>query len=370
MKPNESSVWSPFRGKSRIFIRLLCLWTVLCACLSLVFACQPRPPAPSERSAATGEYIVHEIQSGETLSEIAVRYYGTYQKYPTVEAIMDFNQISDARVLKSGERIRIPILVIDGVKIPSAASRSAPPPAPEASESDFQAGVRQLNAGNPAEAVPLLEKAFKGNPEDGEHRRYLGMALFQKAIQDYENGRLKTAQSGFMQVLRMKGDCIECTAYLKKIEQSAETRFDQGVKWFQKLKFDAAADAFELVWEILPEHPELNAYLFKTYFEISVDRFKSYQLTGEPTHLRNARESIKKARRFGKSCGGCADYEEAHKKNLYNQGIKHFTEKDGKGLAEAIRLWEQVQFIDPDYKEVRRNLNEAHNLLQKLKELG
>lgn len=342
-------------------------------CVGAIVGCQPmtRPdPTSSEQPAFAGGHVVHVIQPGETLSEIAVQYYGTYQKYPTVEAIMAYNRIGDARILKSGERIKIPFLIIDGTKMPKASHQGESPSPVKPEKSALQSAIRYLDAGDHAKAIPLFEKAVRENPEDEAGRRYLNMARFQKAIQDYEAGNLKAAQSGFRKVREQKTDCIECVAYLKRIDQRGESLFSQGVRSFQKQRFVQAAGTFETVREILPAHPELNEYLFKCYFEIGVDRFKTYQTSRSAADLRAAREYLEKSRQTRKSCDGCAEYEEAHKRNLYNQGIKNFTEKDSKGLTNAVKSWERVQFIDPDYKEVRKNLEEARNLLKKLKELG
>ena len=66
-----------------------------------------------QRQPAGGQdYVVHQIQSGESISRLAVKYYGDYRKY---NYIVMFNDMSDATQVRVGQQIKIP--VIQGVTI-------------------------------------------------------------------------------------------------------------------------------------------------------------------------------------------------------------------------------------------------------------
>jgi tetratricopeptide (TPR) repeat protein len=64
------------------------------------------------RTQATREYITHQIAPGESISKLALKYYGDYKQY---HHIANFNDMSDATQVRVGQRVMIP--VIDGVSI-------------------------------------------------------------------------------------------------------------------------------------------------------------------------------------------------------------------------------------------------------------
>lgn len=57
--------------------------------------------------AMTGELTVHTLKKGETITRLALRYYGTKKLWPY---IVKYNNIKDAGKLQEGARIRIPVL--------------------------------------------------------------------------------------------------------------------------------------------------------------------------------------------------------------------------------------------------------------------
>ncbi len=60
----------------------------------------------------TQGFITHEIAPGESISKLALKYYGDYKKY---HHIVNFNKMSDATQVRVGQRVMVP--VIDGVTI-------------------------------------------------------------------------------------------------------------------------------------------------------------------------------------------------------------------------------------------------------------
>ena len=74
------------------------------------------------------KFITHEIAPGESISKLALKYYGDYKKY---HHIANFNNMTDATQVRVGQRIMVP--VIDGVTIDDliriSTGSSAQPPA-------------------------------------------------------------------------------------------------------------------------------------------------------------------------------------------------------------------------------------------------
>ena len=63
------------------------------------------PSLPSTPSAPAGTYDVYTVRSGDSLAQIAVKFYGNAKLYTE---IMKFNNITDPTLLRVGQRLRIP----------------------------------------------------------------------------------------------------------------------------------------------------------------------------------------------------------------------------------------------------------------------
>ena len=59
----------------------------------------------SRKRLKSRRFIVHEIKAGESLSKIAKRYYGDYQKFPIIAR---FNDLTDATEVEIGQKVKIP----------------------------------------------------------------------------------------------------------------------------------------------------------------------------------------------------------------------------------------------------------------------
>jgi len=62
------------------------------------------PARRTEPQAASAREIEHTVGEGETLGEIAKRYFGRYDKW---KAIAEWNGISDPRKIRAGQKLRI-----------------------------------------------------------------------------------------------------------------------------------------------------------------------------------------------------------------------------------------------------------------------
>ena len=59
-------------------------------------------PVPTEPPATGDDYIIHKVQSGETVSSIATKY------NTTVQAIVEANNLASASVIRVGQELKIP----------------------------------------------------------------------------------------------------------------------------------------------------------------------------------------------------------------------------------------------------------------------
>jgi tetratricopeptide (TPR) repeat protein len=74
--------------------------------------------------------------------------------------------------------------------------------------------------------------------------------------------------------------------------------------------------------------------------------------------------------KYDKNCDKCEKNirksEDAYKEVHYNKGLAYFGDQK---LPEAISEWETVSELDPEYKDVKKNLTKAKNLNERLESI-
>jgi tetratricopeptide (TPR) repeat protein len=329
-----------------------------------------------------GAAKVHVVRSGETLSEIAMTYYGTYKKFGTLEALKSANNIRDAQEIRVGQRLRIPSVRVDGRWMPRGSRPAAPRPAATAtrpepapatvappSNGDHARGLEALREEDYDRAVSALDRARRADPNDSQVRRDLATARYQQAVRNYAADDLVAARAEFERVLVLRPDCQECRAYLGEIDERAEELLETGRKRYEAGRFEQAASTLERAVRLSPGRQPALEYRFRAYFELALERFVRFQDSGRTSDRTAAEAARTSARRAGRNCGPCQDYAESVKKRLYNDGIRRFTEQGSEQMEKAIRVWEQVRFVDPNYRDVAENIQQAEGLLKKLREI-
>jgi tetratricopeptide (TPR) repeat protein len=329
-----------------------------------------------------GRGRIHTVAPGETLSEIAMAYYGTFKTFGTLDALKSANGIRNAQEIRVGQRLRIPPVKVDGRWMPQGAgpARSSTrrrPAAPPAVSPEIDPGTGNAHArGNAAlaqgrydEAVSRLQRAHREAPGDREVRRDLATALYQQAVGDYEAGELVAARNGFERALQFRPDCQECRAYLAEIDDRAAALLTEGRNRYAAGRYAEAAALLERVLRLDPDRTLAAEYRFRAHFDRALERFARHQEGGRAADRDAARSALTAARRADDGCAPCREYAESVKKRLYNEGIRFFTEKGSEQMERAIRVWERVQFVDADYRDVAGNIAQARRLLEKLRDI-
>jgi tetratricopeptide (TPR) repeat protein len=84
----------------------------------------------------------------------------------------------------------------------------------------------------------------------------------------------------------------------------------------------------------------------------------------------SARSQFEKSLRYNYDCDECQDYikkcENLYMEAHYRMGMQYYGKEQ---LVEAMREWELVQLMDPNYKKVDRLINKAKTILKKLEEI-
>lgn len=249
-------------------------------------------------------YIVHEIRPGDTLANLAKRYYGDYQKF---SIIAKYNYITDANKVKVGKKIKVP--EIEGI--------------------EFLAGANDIKTEEQVISDPRLSD-------------------LEASLTEIENGESETE----IQTVKEKpaGDQI---AFYR----------DLGRELFRNERYHEALDEFKKVLNIFPEDEVAFDYSYRSHFQIAQD------LLDREVYL-SARDHFRESLRYNEDCEGCRrnikKSENLYKEDHYKKGMQYYGNEQ---LRNALREWELVMTVDPNYKKVDYLINKAKTILKKLEEI-
>lgn len=249
------------------------------------------------------EYVVHKLRPGESLSKLAMVYYGDPAKFPVIAR---FNRISDAHLVQAGQEIKVPV-VADLVRGPAAERRE------EIRDEGIPSGYWDWASREPEQAERKLPVSR-----------------------------------------------VEVKA--EKIDQIAIYR-EMGAELFREGRYQEALLEFHKVLNVYPDDPLASDYAYTASFEMGLLSFQMMDYM-------QAREYFKSSLSYRSACLQSRDLmkqsEDLYKETHYKKGIESYGKEQ---LAEAIREWEAVQELDPNYKRVDYYIRKAKEIQEKLKEL-
>lgn len=251
------------------------------------------------------KYIVHTIKPGESLSKVAMIYYGDYYKFPI---IAKYNDISDATDIKVGQKIKVP--EIEGI---------------------------EFFAGN------VAVKTAKVEITDSELKKLKKYTMEGKEEEKKPEAEVKEEEK-------------------KPLDEVAIYR-DHGVDLFMKKKYQEAIFVFNKVLNIHPEDSIALEYSYKSHFQQGIALFdkKDYMVAKDQFEVcLQYRSDCQKCHRYIK------ESESLYKEMHYRKGMQFF---ENELLIEAIRQWKLVKIIDPNYKRVDYLINKANTILKKIEEI-
>lgn len=256
-------------------------------------------------------FITHIVEPGESLSKLALRYYGDYKKFPI---IANYNQLDENVGLTVGQEIKIP--EIEGVSL-----------AEEPKKEEMEPEV------TPAITAPVEEP---------------------KAVEEVrEEERLEAEE---------KEERGEEEKEIAAVDQSAHYR-ELGIEFFNEKDYRTAISEFEKVLNVNPSDEIALKYISDSHFQ------QGLLLFAKEDYLA-ARDEFKASLEYNPECEKCEEYikksEETYLEIHYNKGVSYFGDEK---LAEAVQEWELVSEIDPEYKDVSSNLNKAKKLLERLESI-
>ncbi|WP_054689834.1 LysM peptidoglycan-binding domain-containing protein [Desulfosarcina cetonica] len=348
-----------------------------------------------------GAYIMHTIAPGESISKLAIKYYGDYRKYPH---IANFNNMADATQVRVGQKIMIPVIegvsledlrrISQHVKVPRLEDRPAPrersqvpvakpaehePPAPTAPPATppstmpppatpddpmveyRKAGIALFNANKFKGAITELEKVHDADPQDTTTTSYLSRAYTEVGRQHLSAGRFKDAKGALTTALDYDATCQQCRELLEQCRRGeSEGLIAAGQTHLQQKKFDNAITTLKQAAAVDPENGKIRQVMSQAYYQ------KALTLYDRKDYLA-AKNNFENALAVNPDCQACQENiqksVETYKAYHYNQGIVYFGKQE---LKQAIAEWQKVVAVDPGYKDVSQNLKKARQLDERL----
>ena len=257
-------------------------------------------------------FITHTVKGGESLSKLALRYYGDYKKFPIIAR---YNQLNEKVGLRVGQKIKIP--EIEGVSF-----------AKKPAEKSVQTAMK-----------PVTSAVVEGPREEEKEEE-------KKEVEEIGKEKQKEEEE----------------KELAAVDQSANYR-ELGIEFFNEKAYDAAISEFKKVLNINPTDKKALEYISASHFQQGLIVF------GNEDYLA-ARDEFKASLEYNEDCEKCSEYikkcEEIYMDVHYNKGIMYFREEK---LEKAIQEWELVSEIDPGYKDVDDNLKKSRKLLERLEKI-
>ena len=256
-------------------------------------------------------YVVHKIQPGESLSQLAKTYYGDYHKF---SVIARYNNLTDATQVKVGQEVKVP--EIDG--LPFLAQKQ-----------DIEIKEKKVPG-----FVPSIEEAEDVDTSEGVSEEQTEEETEQVTEEEPE-------------------PVVDVVAMYR----------DQGIDLFNQKEYQGAIVEFTKVVNVNPEDSTALEYLYKSHFEQAMMLF-------EKEDYLSAKKEFEACLQFKQDSQQCREYavkcEQTYMDLHYNKGVSYFGKQQ---LSEAIQEWELVQAVDPGYKKVEDHINKAKALLKRLEEI-
>jgi tetratricopeptide (TPR) repeat protein len=263
------------------------------------------------------KYIEHIIKPSESLSKIAMIYYGDYRKFPV---IAEYNNIADATLTHVGQKIRVPEIEGTPFLTEKQAIKTEEIKTPDSARLDRK--------------IKKAEVKEKEEPVDKEVKEE-----FEEPVDE------------------------EIEEELEEPVDEVEIYRDQGVEFFNKMKYQEAIAEFNKVMNVNPDDAITLEYLAGSHFQWAMGLF-------EKKDYLKAKKEFEVSLQYNKNCPKCREYikksEETYMEIHYKRGVAHFGKEQ---LVEAIMEWELVRAVDSSYKEVANNIKKAKILLKRLEEI-
>lgn len=225
------------------------------------------------------EFLTHTVKAGDTLSSLALRYYGDRSRS---EVIWETNQLPPNPRLAAGTTLKIPEIpgvpfvhpearkpapVVAAVPTPDVPRPAPTAPAPSttspAPKEEFTSEVNPLLAearealdrSDFSDALGSVDKYLAGKPGDREGLTLKKQALYGQAKSQMEARQYPESIQSLTQLTRLQPDYEDAPALMKQARvRIVEQHYTQGVRFYREEKLKEAIAEWRVVLEMDPSH--------------------------------------------------------------------------------------------------------------------
>lgn len=290
----------------------------------------------------TGNFVIHTIASGESISKLAKLYYGNYKKYPVISL---FNHMKDPTRIVIGQKVSIP--EIDGT--------------PLSSLQEIQAAYLARVPGSvkeSAESDATAQEFFQYEQEMSDVADHAG-TRFDTAVEKQklpEPGKTPAEKT----LPAASSSPAVKTASVAPAREEQPDYLSQGKEYFDQKQYKDAIYELRKAADASPDDKTVSDYLFRAHFQYGLALFNMQDFL-------SARDNFEAAYQVNQGCKNCPEYVQkcldTYNDHHYTRGIVFFGKEQ---LKEAIKEWEKVEAIDPGYKNLSSNLKKARLLNDRL----
>lgn len=241
---------------------------------------------PAERPRPS-HYLVHEVEAGEYLSEIAETYYNDPSKF---HIIARFNDLEDATTIHPGMKLKVP--EIEGLPFPEPEEKQPPPEDyaargagrermapgaagavkvedagaeevdPETLASYEEQGMSLFQEGKYLASLNEFQKVLNLDPDRKQTRWYMSQAHFRLGADLFRKSRYLEARLHFLKAVRLDERCASCREQLDRCEYLyKETHYRKGMECFEQEDLKGAIKEWCLVQELDADYKQVRDYL-------------------------------------------------------------------------------------------------------------
>ena len=302
--------------------------------------------SPGGVSLDSEDYVIHTLFEGQSVSKLSLIYYGDLKYYPIIGK---FNNMEDVTRVRAGDKLKIPAL--NGLTVEDLKEKYEAYREDRQDVLEQQTDLLQPEVVEPAEPAELYpEPDTLEEPDNTAQTPELPAA-------DDPSDVTETPPSPDVPEVTP----VEERTPVPPVE--IHTDYDQAMALFQQKKYSQAIPLFKKAQAKDPDNEQIGANLFESYFQQGLTQYN------KELYL-DARQSFSSAVQYNDACKQCRTYiktcEDTYKEKHYNLGIHYFGKEQ---LEQAINEWEQVEEIDPGYKDVQSNLKKARTLYERLESI-
>ena len=235
---------------------------------------------------AAKRFILHKVQTGESISMIAKKYYGDPGKYGI---IAQYNNLPDATQIRLGQELKIPEVAglpfeidkqtqeiktetDDPVSLatwPADETDSYGEPTKVAAVQNQAAGYQAagldfLRAKKYDAAIIEFNKVLSAQPDNTEVKNHKFTAHYEWAQDLMAEMKYLSAKQEFENSLTLNENCEQCHSYIRECEDGyKEMHYQRGIQLFGAEKPDAAIAEWQKVRNLDPDYKQVNQYIKK-----------------------------------------------------------------------------------------------------------